>query len=334
MTNIPPKPSKGYELEVVHPACAKWLETQGYSYQHEVSTPVGRIDFVATKANESLIIECKIGCSKIVSALRQVQDYKLYFGDSYSCVIVVPEWTIDEEAKSACLVRGVKLVGINVPKKEPVIARAYKEDPRTAFRDRILNKSESVVLNILKFHQERNTPPLKDLSLVSMMATQMLKRHNTNASAFDLFDGSQIIEIYDRAINSIDELPYQSLQQYTEQSTKFLESVYAEAKKLGYAQIARFGIIPDQYIDSIYWQATFNAEFYAMADMIDHFNYVGDGIEELTFVDDFGNPITDDHMLWEGSAHSFEDAYKWAKWRKENRPSYFDPFAHLVKGWI
>lgn len=89
------------ELKVVHPAMAKWLEKEGFSYQHEVETDMGVADFVAHHPDgRKWVIECKDHATE--KAIFQVVAYKTALGADYQVVVAIPEWTITEEFRKRC----------------------------------------------------------------------------------------------------------------------------------------------------------------------------------------------------------------------------------------
>ncbi len=108
----------GYETEVVHPAAAKWLEEHGYTYRHEVRTPAGIIDFLATHQDgHKLILECKGSAGGHLATLRQILDYKRYLGGGYRCAIAIPSYAVTNAFRSGCGLRGVKFILLDVPSK-------------------------------------------------------------------------------------------------------------------------------------------------------------------------------------------------------------------------
>lgn len=326
--------SKAYEHEFVHPATAQWLKEHGYTFKHEFKTPVGRLDFLAEHDDGGfLIVECKADCDETLKALRQVLDYQRHLGQDHQCALAAPSWSIDEQTISACNARGIWLIGLDTPERKKTVTESPLWMKRLPFYEDILRRPQFILLEILTFHATRNTPPIRDIFEVYALAQKIVAQFNlariqTFGPDTHLTNGSFAKDVYQAELNKIDDLPYQSLKELTENNTDFLESVFQEATALSHPLVNKYGLIPPSAATSIFWQAEKQAEFYAMAEMIHHFDYTGDGINELVFVDDFGNPV-DDSLIWEGSANSFETAEEWDAWRKENRPSWFDQFDFL-----
>jgi hypothetical protein len=109
-----------YELTVVHPAVHKWLLDHGYQVRHEVNIPnAGRIDFVAIKDNNVLLVECKQDCSSFSRTIAQVLDYEKQFDQDAFVAIAVPHHSITATAKTMCAQRNIQLILVEVPKQPP-----------------------------------------------------------------------------------------------------------------------------------------------------------------------------------------------------------------------
>jgi hypothetical protein len=319
-----------YEINVVHPAVAQWLTDHGYTWQHEVNIPTGRIDFLAThKDGQRLIVECKSDADDHRSALRQLLDYQLNLGSDYLGALAIPSWSVTDQVIKACKVRGVTLIAVDVPEKEKFTEKQPSWIERLPFYTDLVCRPRFILRQIVQFHENLGTPPRNDIFKAYDMAQRVVTQFNRNP----LYRSNPISNtlpnsIFESALDDLDTGSYQSLREFSEKSIEFLENVYAETAKIGHPYISKFGIIPHEALLGVQWEAEKQAEFYAMAEMIEHFDYIGDGVNELVFVDDNKRPI-DDSLIWEGSANSFESAEAWDAWRKANRPSWFDQFSFL-----
>lgn len=97
------------EMLVIHPQVHQWLIDNGYEVRHEVPMPqYGRADFVATRGDETLVIECKQRFS--ISGMRQVLDYASQTG--HKPMLAAPQGTLNEKVIDACSKRGVAILPV------------------------------------------------------------------------------------------------------------------------------------------------------------------------------------------------------------------------------
>ena len=71
-----------YELDIVHPATAEWLTTNGYTFRHEAKLFAGIVDFIAYKDGQVFAVEAKssllssdfpLSVNQVMGYARQIQ---------------------------------------------------------------------------------------------------------------------------------------------------------------------------------------------------------------------------------------------------------------------
>jgi|GEM_PF-6276554 len=318
-----------YENKVVHPAVGQWLTDHGYTWQHEVRIPVGRIDFLATHSDEhKLIVECKIESETSRAALRQLLDYQLYLGEDHFCALAMPSWAINEKVKKACEVRNVTLIAVDVPHRESTSLcqpnEVFLRNMETlSFVEKMFRSIRRYVGEITRFHQRQGSNPTNDLLRAEHMCDLYIKGFNILAKDM-VCTSAEYRSVFGEAHQTLEERPYQSLKDLVEYWGD-IESVRSlEYKELTTPFIDAYGVVPQDKDIEFKWQAERKAEFYAMAWMVDAFDIDDDGV----FYDNDGNIVSGD-LNWEGSAHSFENASDWKAWKSSNRKSYFDQYDAL-----
>lgn len=112
------------EASIIHPATQRWLEANGYEFQHEVAMPQhGRADFVATRGDETLVVECKQIASK--EGARQALDYAQQTG--FKPVLAAPADTFDAATVRLCVARGVQILKLKA--EDLIHPRTWTEAP-------------------------------------------------------------------------------------------------------------------------------------------------------------------------------------------------------------
>lgn len=88
-----------------HEIVARWLNANGFEYEHEVPMPIlGRADFVATRDGVTYVIECKLKATQ--GAVYQVMAYREQTGHTPLILTYQPA--------SPDLVHKAKLLGVDV----------------------------------------------------------------------------------------------------------------------------------------------------------------------------------------------------------------------------
>jgi hypothetical protein len=122
--SLPRKSRPTYEIRVIHPAFARWLEEHGFTYDYEVRMPeFGRADFVATHPDGAIwVIECKASLQQSVGyACIQVIDYCMQLECEAKPVLAAPQDTITPKAREIARRRGVQLIELAIPLKGQII---------------------------------------------------------------------------------------------------------------------------------------------------------------------------------------------------------------------
>lgn len=74
-----------------HPLVSEWLTSNGYTYEHEVVMPDhGRVDFMAERDGETLLVECK-PFKGISAGIMQVIGYRAQVPGSLAAIAVDPK---------------------------------------------------------------------------------------------------------------------------------------------------------------------------------------------------------------------------------------------------
>jgi len=188
-----------YELNVVHPATAKWLAANGYDYQHEVKMPeTGRADFVATKAGcPPLIIECKSNpTAKSGRSIIQLLDYGRQMPGSdlaYAAAAIA----ITPKISAMCEGYGIQIIALDIPvyEKDGTSKGAVVNPNWLAFSGRCVNQPLDVIKEILVFHNKWETNPFVDLFLARSRGISFLLWLDGSAE-----DVSRLKKVYDHVI--------------------------------------------------------------------------------------------------------------------------------------
>lgn len=90
-----------YELDVLHPATANWLQAHDYSFTHEYRLPNRKVvDFHATKSDgQRYVVECKLSWSQAQSSVRQVVGYRQQFNSDCRAALAVPSMTVPDHVQ-------------------------------------------------------------------------------------------------------------------------------------------------------------------------------------------------------------------------------------------
>lgn len=111
------------EVRNIHPSVMQWLDDNGYNYEHEYKLPdYGKVDFYATKGDESLLIEAKL--KAITKVLVQLAGYGVQMPDA-KLAIAVPIGKQDPE-----IVRIATKYNIAIIEIEPM-SELHIEDAKT-----------------------------------------------------------------------------------------------------------------------------------------------------------------------------------------------------------
>jgi len=105
------------EVQQFHPCVQVFLEQAGYSVEHHLLLPSGHvIDFVASKDNQTLIVECKnsLDGQNIYTAIGQVLCYSAELDQQAVPCIAVPDIAGNEYVLAMCNALRVHLIEIDV----------------------------------------------------------------------------------------------------------------------------------------------------------------------------------------------------------------------------
>lgn len=116
-----------FERKVFHPIVDTWLKSQGYETKHEPYIGEARPDFIAVKADHTLIVECKmaIGDKSIKAAYWQIERYFNAYqkrNPGLEIRVALAAECFHQKAKDVCVANGVQVIEI------PSAERKYDPD--------------------------------------------------------------------------------------------------------------------------------------------------------------------------------------------------------------
>lgn len=129
-----------------------------------------------------------------------------------------------------------------------------------------------------------------------------------------------VYETYENAMEQSRNVPINSLRDFVvfHNEPQIIRDMYVARYQRQYAYL---GYVPKELRPELSYEIEKQAEFHAYTEMVDNFDYeIGEDGEYHYFSK---NGITvSDSLIWEGSAHSFEDYRIWWEWREEHNQSW------------
>lgn len=112
------------EIRDFHPLVAKWLDENGYDYQHEVTIKGLRVDFLAKhrETGEFMLVEAKLRVKKpdrFRATMAQAMHYEEEFDKKATAAVAVPADEVQESYPRLCKRFNIRLIPIEVQRKKP-----------------------------------------------------------------------------------------------------------------------------------------------------------------------------------------------------------------------
>lgn len=130
-----------FEKEVVHPAAALWLESNGYSYEYEPRISGGKIpDFVFRKGNFIGVGECKQDRANLDGTIKQVLDYKRDL-NANEAFVFMPASELScqsgnwESGEDRLIRAGIRAVGLDIPDNKAKLFTTIRPDAFAALSE-------------------------------------------------------------------------------------------------------------------------------------------------------------------------------------------------------